>query len=503
MTIKKKLSLSNILMIAVPVLLAAAFAAAALRTYVHSYVAPVLEMYEAENGVYSAQNVIYACKDVLSSPEEWKKYDWYEDHGLVMSEQTSPKMKMLEETLRDMGYHFEIAISRKVVYSNFLPEDRAYIDRNFGPSLAGVESLSMTDGGGSIVKNGFGPERERGSITAVFLAKRRGGVRGDSYVQKYVVAFLAVFLIFILLTVALTDYLLSGAVSRMILKPLRILKLGAREIAGGNLDFRPDYAKDDEFGDVCREFDRMRARLKESVAEKLRYENYRRELLSGISHDLRTPLTAIRGYAEGLTDGVADTSEKQRRYCQAIRSGTMEVEALADSLLLFSRLENKRYRYRRERVLLDGWLDGLIRHYRAASGGRLRLNYENRAPSFEAELDVQEMRRVFVNLFDNSVRHAGKDDVSVSVRVEAENGWAKIAVADDGAGVAADDLPHIFESFYRGDKSRAHHESGSGLGLAVARQVVEGHGGTIAARNDGGLTVEIRIPEAAAAKGAE
>lgn len=181
----------------------------------------------------------------------------------------------------------------------------------------------------------------------------------------------------------------------------------------------------------------------------------------------------------------------------------MEVEALADSLLLFSRLENKRYRYRRERVLLDGWLDGLIRHYRAASGGRLRLNYENRAPSFEAELDVQEMRRVFVNLFDNSVRHAGKDDVSVSVRVEAENGWAKIAVADDGAGVAADDLPHIFESFYRGDKSRAHHESGSGLGLAVARQVVEGHGGTIAARNDGGLTVEIRIPEAAAAKGAE
>lgn len=121
MTIKKKLILSNILMIAVPVLLAAAFAAAALRTYVHSYVAPVLEMYEAENGVYSAQNVIYACKDVLSSPEEWKKYDWYEDHGLVMSEQTSPKMKMLEETLRDMGYHFEIAISRKVVYSIFCP----------------------------------------------------------------------------------------------------------------------------------------------------------------------------------------------------------------------------------------------------------------------------------------------------------------------------------------------------------------------------------------------
>lgn len=107
----------------------------------------------------------------------------------------------------------------------------------------------------------------------------RGGVRGDSYVQKYVVAFLAAFLIFILLTVALTNYLLSGAISRTILKPLRILKLGAREIAGGNLDFRPDYAKDDEFGDVCREFDRMRDRLKESVAEKLRYENYRRELL--------------------------------------------------------------------------------------------------------------------------------------------------------------------------------------------------------------------------------
>lgn len=502
MTTKKRLILANILMVAVPVILAAVFAGVVLRTYGRNYVAPVLEMYAAENGVYSAQSVIYACREVLSSQEAWQKYDWYEDHGLVMTELTSPKMRMLERAMRDMGYHFEIAILDKVVYSNFLPEDRAYVAGHFGASLAGIESLSMTDAAGAVVKNGFGPDDERGSITAVFLTSRRAGVHGDSYVQKYVVVFLAVFLVFILLTVALTNYALSGVISRMILRPLRILKLGACEIAGGNLNSGLSYVKDDEFGDVCREFDRMRARLKESVSEKLRYESYRRELLLGISHDLRTPLTAIRGYAEGLMDGIADTPDKQKRYCQAIRNGTLEVEALADSLLLFSRLENRQYKYRRERVVLDEYLTGLIRQYGDA-GGRLEWHYENRAPGLEAELDVQEIRRVFVNLFENSVRHASKDKTRVVVRVEEEAGQVKLSVADDGPGVAEEDLPHIFESFYRGDKSRTHPENGSGLGLAIARQIVAGHGGTIRAHNDGGLVVEIFLPASHPTKGTE
>ena len=491
MTIRRKLILSNMLMTASPLLLVIG-AALIFSAYGRDYIEPVVNMYRSEQGVYSAQSLIYACKEELST-REWEHYDWYEDNDLVMAEQPSKKLRMFEQNLHDMGYHFEIAIHDKVVYSNFTDADRRFASLRLNGALRGLQSLSMTADGGAMVRNTFGPEDEPGTVTAVYLPGRgRAGER--SYIEKYVITVAAVLLLLLIAAITVTDYALSGAVARMFLRPLADLRSGLRRVADGNLDVTVDCCRDDEFGEVCREFDQMRLRLKDSVNEKRRHENYRRMMISGISHDLRTPLTSIRGYAEGLRDGVASTPEMRHRYCRAILRSASDMSLLADSLSLLARLENRQYSYRLETTELNGWLKDLTEEQAPSFVGRAMLDCRCSAEKLHVDVDRGELRRVFVNLFENSVKYAHRRPVKIEVALEETDGLARICVADNGKGAAEDDLPHLFEPFYRGDKARSRYGDGSGLGLAVVRQIVEGCGGTVGAFNDGGFCVEMKFP---------
>ncbi len=491
MTIRRKLLLSNVLMTASPLLLVIV-AALAFSAYGRDYVEPVVDMYRSEQGVYSAQSIIYACKEELST-NEWEHYDWYEDNDLVMTEQPSKKLRMFEQNLRDMGYHFEIAIHDKVVYSNFTDADRDFTKRHLGSALSSLQSLSVTVGGGAVVRNTFGPDREAGTVTAVYLPGRgRTGER--SYIEKYVITVAAALLLLLIAAFTITDYALSGAVARMFLRPLSALRFGLRRVAEGDLDMTVDCRRNDEFGEVCREFDEMRLRLKEAVNEKLRRENYRRIMISGISHDLRTPLTSIRGYAEGLRDGVASTPEMRARYCDAILRSASDMKMLADSLSLLARFENRHFSYQLQPTELGGWLGELVEGQRPRFAGRALLEWKAPAAKIFVDMDCREMRRVFVNLFENSVKYASCLPVKISLTLEEKGGWAHIRVADNGKGAEESDLPHLFEPFYRGDKARSRSGDGSGLGLTIARQIVEGCGGSIDAFNDGGFCVEMKLP---------
>jgi signal transduction histidine kinase len=500
-TIRRRLLFSNVLMTAAPLLLSAVFVVVAFLTYGRNYVEPVVDMYESENGVYSAQSLIYACKEELST-REWEHYDWYEDNGLVMTEQTSKKMRMFEENLYHMGYHFEIAIHGKLVYSNFTDSDRRFVERHFGTALSSVQSMTLTSRDGAVVRNSFGPSDERGTVTAVYLPGR--GVKGArSYLEKYVIAFAVVLALFLIAAITVADYALSGYIARMFLRPLAALRSGARRIAAGNLDVKIGYSRDDEFGEVCREFDQMRLRLKDSVEEKVRYENYRRMLISGISHDLRTPLTLIRGYAEGLRDGVASTPDMKNRYCSAIIQSARDMEMLADSLSTLARLENNEYRYQLQPTRLEDWLRDVVEEQMPVLAEKALLIFRSTAPALCSAIDQKEMRRVFVNLFTNSIKYSGVRPVTITTSLHEKSGTAVIRVCDNGRGVADDDLPHLFEAFYRGDKARSHAGEGSGLGLAIVRHIVEGCGGTIRACNEGGLCVEITLPACDEPKEAE
>ena len=295
--------------------------------------------------------------------------------------------------------------------------------------------------------------------------------------------------------VILISVILTGIISRSIIRPLEELREGARRIGNGDLDAEITYRRNNEIGEVCRDFNEMRIRLKQSVEERIRYDQYRREMISGISHDLRTPLTSIRGYVEGLRDGIADTDEKRERYYAAIQRRTSDLESLVETLSLFSRLENSSFHYNLQRTGLGTYISSLIDDYMSgAERDRINILYKAQSPEPVAMIDPREMKRLFVNLFENSLRYSQKDLVTVSVDVRSDGQSALITVSDDGPGVPEDELERIFDSFYRGDKARSNAGEGSGLGLSIVKSIAEGHGGSVRACNRDGLSIEIELP---------
>ena len=294
--------------------------------------------------------------------------------------------------------------------------------------------------------------------------------------------------------------LLARLISRQVLDPLQALRQAAAEVGRGNLSGRLVVRSHDEVGETCACFDKMRADLLAAREAQERYEQGRRELIAGISHDLSTPLTAISGYATGLADGIARTPERRRRYAERITALVAQLSHLVDRLFLFSRLDLGRVAFRCEPVAVDDCLRAWVRETRTAweaQGHALSYEAAPDASRLSAMLDREEFFRVLENLQGNSLKYAGDaaGHVAAELRLAPEGDCVRIIWRDHGPGVAADELTRIFESFYRADKSRGE-RPGHGLGMAIAARIVEGMGGRIWAGQaaGGGLAVCMEFP---------
>ncbi len=248
----------------------------------------------------------------------------------------------------------------------------------------------------------------------------------------------------------------------------------------------------DEFGRVETAFEEMRERLHRSLAGRVAEEENRREMIASISHDLRTPIAAILGYAEGLHDGVADTREKQDRYLAIIRNKAELMTRLVDDLSLFSGFETGGVVLDRAPVDFATFLGEVLDELDFDYPG---LRIERGA--FEAttlSCDATQIKRVIANIVQNAARHAAP--CSLLVTLSRADGALNVAFADDGPGIAAEDLPRVFERFYRGDKSRNPRTGSQGLGLSIARMIVEAHGGEIHAESPpgAGTRIVMRLP---------
>lgn len=476
MTIKKKLIWSNVLMIFIPFFFALIFGAVAFKTYGNQYWELFEEMLKDSNGIYSAQSIVYKYREDLAE-DRWDGQE------------------RMEQELLDMGYHFQLRINNEIVHSSVTEEEKEKIGEYFEESYDSLENLSLYNKELCLVKNTFEEGEKIFEIVAVRLEASGASVMTVSYFQRYIVTFVVMAVLLAGAVILFTDAGLSLWIARSIMKPLRILAEGTKQIADGNLDWELDYHKPDEFGEVCQKFEKMREQLKESVETRIRYDQYRKELIAGISHDLRTPLTSIKGYAEGLQDGIADTDEKKRRYYDAIHVRALDMETLLESLSLFARLENRHHHYQLEPVDMKIYLDKLLKEYEEELCQKQAIVLTDFAAEHTmVRMDVQEMHRVFINLFENSVKYRTKENSVIRLTMENHDGYLEIQAADDGPGVPDSELDKIFNSFYRVDESRTKPGLGSGLGLAIVRQIVEGHGGTIHARNDRGLVMIITLP---------
>lgn len=286
--------------------------------------------------------------------------------------------------------------------------------------------------------------------------------------------------------------------TRDIVRPLRQLEQGSRRIAEGDLNFRLESKVRNEVGSVIRSYEKMRSELQRSIDAQLALEENRKELISNISHDLKTPLTSIKGYVEGIRVGIADDPEKLKKYIDVIYSKTQDMDRMIDDLFLLSKLDLEQERFHLETVPLEPFyrqtMSELQMEYESA-GVRLTSEYEA-GQGDVVTMDVQKMRRVMLNIVGNSVKFMDKKEPHIHVRFGRQSDDWVFAVTDNGPGMGPNELERIFDRFYRGDAFRNQNVAGSGLGLAIVKQIIANHGGTIHARSEPGrfMTVMVSIP---------
>lgn len=287
-------------------------------------------------------------------------------------------------------------------------------------------------------------------------------------------------------------WILASSVKSLV-RPLRRLRRAALEIRDGNLDYELVVSGRDEFAELGLCFEQMRVRLKRSTREKQAAEDERRAMLSSVCHDLKTPITSILGYAEGILDGVADTPEKTAQYAQIIRKKALSLQKLADDLLLLSHLENAQLPLDLTSCDLGALATEISEEFSGETAGAALS--ADAAPGLVCMIDREKLARVLLNLLQNSVKYNNGPAPRIELRVAAHGGHALLTVSDNGTGIPPAELGRVFERFYRVDASRGL-VPGSGLGLAIARQIIHLHGGKIwiVNRPEGGLTVSVLLP---------
>lgn len=262
--------------------------------------------------------------------------------------------------------------------------------------------------------------------------------------------------------------------------PLNKLRNATHKIAEGNLNFTMEVTGEDEISDLCRDFEEMRKRLLESTEQKLEYDQESKELISNISHDLKTPLTAIKGYVEGIMDGVADTPEKMDRYIRTIYNKTSDMDRLINELTFYSKIDANRIPYTFNKINVKNYFEDCVEEMGIELESKgFAFSYKNEVDdSVEVIADAEQIKRVINNIVSNSVKYMDKSDPRIDIRVKDVGDFVQIEIEDNGRGIGTKELPNIFERFYRADASR-HSAGGSGIGLSIVKKIIEDHGGKI------------------------
>lgn len=283
-----------------------------------------------------------------------------------------------------------------------------------------------------------------------------------------------IILVFTALSVGLWIY-------RSIAVPLVKLRKATQNIKEGNLDFVLEVEGKDEFSQLCQDFEEMRKRLKESTEEKILMDKENKELISNISHDLKTPITAVKGYVEGIMDGVADTPEKMNRYVRTIYNKTNEMDHLINELTFYSKIDTNRIPYTFSKLNVEDYFSDCAEELGLEMETKgIELVYANYVEKdVQVIADGEQIRRVIHNIVSNAIKYMEKPKGIIQLRVKDVGDFIQVEIEDNGKGIAAKDLPYIFDRFYRTDVSRNSSKGGSGIGLSIVKKIMEDHGGKV------------------------
>lgn len=340
------------------------------------------------------------------------------------------------------------------------------------------------------------PDKSKGSL---FVIRERSPF--VEVVRTLLPIILGVLFIILLLMNLLLYYLLT----RSIIKPLDLLRKSTERIKEGNLEFELKAVGSDEIAKLSEAFEDMRTKLKQSVELQLQYENNRKELISNITHDLKTPITSIKASIEGIRDGVPDTKQKMERYVNTILTKADDMDQLIDELFLYSKLDLKQLPFTFETINLGLFVEDYVEDLQFDLQERgIVLEWDISNSSLVPVLaDREKLKRVLANIMDNCQKYMTAEQKRIWVNMKADGEYVQLSIRDSGPGISEEAIPFIFERFFREDLSRSRQTGGSGLGLAISKQIIEGHRGTIHAesRPGEGTTIIIKLPIAVSISG--
>lgn len=467
MTVKKRLFWSNILMIAVPVVAAAAVGILCIGFIWFGFVNGFgIKIRNQEEFDAVCELVSEKAEDIIKRNSDFSEF----------------------ETLLDSnGMAVKICSGTEIIYF--------YGEQSDCDNIL-YDAANGLGNGASVIQNGRALHKSviktKETVYTLYLSAEYNDIH--SYANLKIVAAVAAALIAVtvFLSVLITNRFLTKFVLRRIEEPLDILVSGVHELSDGNLDFRITYHQRDEFWSVCKDFNEMAGRLKESVLKLQQQEQSRKELIAGISHDIRSPLTSIQAYIEGLLDGVAKTPEKQRQYLETVKTKAEDLEHIVSQLFLFSKMELGEYPENPQSIRLDETVADAVKALREEYSDK-GLIIDTKLVPFTMTADPIQVDRIVTNILENSLKYKNKEVANAKITLIKTGDGCRLTFSDNGGGVPVESLPHLFEVFYRGDPSRQNPGEGSGLGLAIVANAVKRMNGKITVWNNdvGGLTVQI------------
>ncbi len=304
----------------------------------------------------------------------------------------------------------------------------------------------------------------------------------SNILKNFIITILLTFLI----SFASMSVIISYIFSKKILEPITLLKKATAEISRGDLNFRIVESGDREVRELCADFEKMRIQLRDSVRMRMKYDENRKMLLSSISHDLKTPITSIEGYVQGILDGVASTPQKLEHYLKTIYSKAGQMNSMIDDLLLYSKLDLKQIPFNYEKTDIVEYFNYYISENEPElEKSNIKIKLENDLKNSKyVMIDRERFMRVILNIIGNSKKYMDKTRGQITIFLRETNLSIIIEIRDNGCGISQNNANKIFNRFYREDPSR-NSIDGSGLGLAISKQIVEGHNGKIWAISHG------------------
>ncbi|MGL5766251.1 MAG: sensor histidine kinase [Sarcina sp.] len=308
---------------------------------------------------------------------------------------------------------------------------------------------------------------------------------------------IAFFLAGMIVAIEVINIFIYDKFNKRILLPVKALKDGILKVADGDYSVRVANNTRNEIGTLIDEFNCMIQKLEESRILKKEYEKNRKDLIANISHDLKTPITSIKGYVDIICDGEIKDTEKIAKYLDVVKNNCDYMNNLIDDLFLFSKLDMQRVNFEFNEVNISDYLDDIMEEFSFTfSEDEQYFEYNNLLKKSEfVSLDSKSMYRTLRNIVGNAKKYGGSN-LKVNVSVYRQNSYIIISIKDNGPGIKEEHLKNIFERFYRVDKERTKDLMSTGLGLAIAKEIIEAHHGTIGVESVVGEGCEfiIRLP---------